>query len=88
MPLMAKRKIRETWREAVAARVQGNGEAERCLALYDATESAGASASEAAFRALEACGLLWEIAGPDDPGPPSRPVAEAQARDPHRVPNV
>lgn len=56
MPLIVKRKLHETWRDATADRCSNDAEA--CLAEFDATVAAGLSEAEAAFRALEARGLL------------------------------
>lgn len=88
MALIAKRKLRQTWREAVAARAVDEEIRARCLALFDGIVGQGGSEAEAAFRALAAQGLLWDLVGPTDPGPPTAPERAAEARDPHRVPNV
>lgn len=85
MTLIAKRKTTETWREAVANRADGNAD---CLAAFDACVANGGTEAEAAYRSLAACGLLWEIQGPDDPGPRSAAADAEQRRDPHQVPNV
>jgi hypothetical protein len=89
MALIAKRKMHQTWREAVMARaLTGAGEAgERCLAMFDRLVGAGAGEAQAAYRALAAYDLLW-AEGPSDPGPPSSPELAAQEGDPHRLPNV
>jgi hypothetical protein len=88
MALIAKRKIHQTWREAVAARASGIEAGARCLSLFDGIVAEGGSEAQAAYRALTAHDLLWEIEGPSDPGPPAPPERAAEARDPHRVPNV
>ncbi len=63
MPFVAKRKVAETWRDAVGRRA---GErAELCIARFDALVVEGRDEGEAAYRALEEQGLLW-IA--DEPG--------------------
>lgn len=59
---VAKRKLRETWRAAVAARSRGSGP--DCLAAYDALVGAGTPEAEAAYRALRAYGLLWSLHEP------------------------
>lgn len=82
MAYIAKRKIRETWREAVAVRAEGAG-APACLAQFDALIGEGCIEAEAAYRALAAHGLLWALAeagtAPATPAPPS---------DRHEVPEV
>lgn len=83
MSLIAKRKTTETWRDAVSARARAHP---RCLDAFDEMVRAGRSDAEAAYRALAEAGLLWEIQGPDDPGP--RPAATEPAGSPHQVPNV
>jgi hypothetical protein len=88
MALIAKRKIHQTWREAVVARAADEGARSRCLAVFDEIVGQGRSEAEAAFRALAAQSLLWDVVGPTDPGPPTPPERAAEARDPHRVPNV
>lgn len=76
MPLVAKRKIRQTWREAVAAR------AEALLPQFDAIHRESDDAGEAAYRVLAAAGLLWRV---DEPGrmasvATSRPEEDPSAR--------
>jgi hypothetical protein len=88
MALIAKRKLHQTWREAVAARASGTNAEADCLDAFDAILATGKTEAEAAFRALGAHGLLWNVQGPTDPGPATAPVRAAEARDPHRVPNV
>jgi len=88
MALIAKRKLHQTWREAVIARVAGTDAETDCLAALDAILAAGKTDAEAAFRALGGHNLLWDVQGPTDPGPATAPVRAAEARDPHRVPNV
>lgn len=63
MTLIAKRKLWESWREAVARRAGPDDPAP--LAGFDALVAAGASDVEAAYRSLAAAGLLWNA---DEPG--------------------
>lgn len=63
MPLVARRKLRQTWREAVAER--GGARAESLLARFEAMCGEGMEPGEAAYRVLEAEGLLWRV---DEPG--------------------
>jgi hypothetical protein len=88
MALIAKRKIHQTWREAVVARAADDEARTHCLAVFDGIVGQGRSEAEAAFRALAARNLLWDVVGPTDPGPPTPPERAAEARDPHRIPNV
>jgi hypothetical protein len=88
MALIAKRKLHQTWREAVAARASGTDAETDCLAAFEAILAAGKTEAEAAFRALGAHSLLWDVQGPTDPGPATAPARAAEALDPHRVPNV
>jgi hypothetical protein len=88
MALIAKRKLHQTWREAVAARASGTDADADCLTTFDAILAAGKTEAEAAFRALGAYSLLWDVQGPTDPGLATAPERAAEARDPHRVPNV
>lgn len=85
MALIAKRKTRESWRDAVAARAREAGEP-ACLVAFDALVNAGRRDAEAAYRALATHGLLWSLVGPEQPGPPSS--SGVAARNPHEVPEV
>jgi hypothetical protein len=57
MSLVAKRKVSESWREAVLRRDPSG----RSATDFDRRRRAGASEAEAAFRALAAAGLLWSL---------------------------
>lgn len=59
---IAKRRVAESWRDAVARR--GGGRRREVVAAFDLLVSAGRGEAEAAFRALEAEGLLWSPAEP------------------------
>ena len=83
MALIAKRKTTETWREALAARAKGDP---RCLGRFDEQVAAGMTEAEAAYRALAAFDLLWQVEGLEDPG--ARPSDVQLPRGPHEVPNV
>ena len=63
MPLIAKRKLDQTWRDAVEARA--GPESGACLEAFDAALAAGCRDAEAAFRSLASLGLLWRV---DEPG--------------------
>ena len=78
MPLVAKRKLRQTWREVVALR--GGAEADILLSRFDALRSRGLGEGEAAYRVLEAAGMLWVA---DEPGAARPTLAE-----PEEVPHV
>ena len=71
MPLVARRKLRQTWRDAVAARA--GEEASALLAHFDALCREGHDEGEAAYRALEAAGKLWLV---DEPGATAPTEAE------------
>ncbi len=65
MSAIIKRKLSETWRQAVAARI-----AERrpdqtpvALATFDAAVSGGEGEAEAAYATLSGLGLLWHVEG-------------------------
>jgi hypothetical protein len=63
MPLVAKRKVRQTWREAVIARA--GGQASDLVPRFDALVAGGLEAGAAAYRTLEGAGLLSRV---DEPG--------------------
>jgi hypothetical protein len=67
MPLVAKRKLTETWREAVARRGAERGRRQECLALFDSCVAAGAGEAEAAFETLRRWNCLFVVEGPEDP---------------------
>ncbi|TDR94957.1 hypothetical protein EV668_2249 [Enterovirga rhinocerotis] len=63
MPLVARRKVAETWRDAVGRRA--GLRAPSCLARFDALLGAGLDEGEAAYRVLAEEDLLWVV---DEPG--------------------
>lgn len=63
MPLVARRKLAQTWREAVAERA--GARAECLLPRFEAMCREGVEPGTAAYRVLEAEGLLWRV---DEPG--------------------
>lgn len=65
MPLVARRKLRQTWREAVVARAGAAGDA---VFRFDDLLRDGRDDGEAAYQALASAGLLWLV---DEPGTPS-----------------
>ncbi|MBV9077926.1 MAG: hypothetical protein JO048_10630 [Methylobacteriaceae bacterium] len=62
---VARRKLSDSWRDAVAARDPSGA----ALALFDARRLAGESEAEAAFHALEETGLLWPVEPIGGPAP-------------------
>lgn len=76
MSLIVRRKLHETWRDAVAARA--GARRDTCLARFDALLASGRSDAEAAYRTLEEAALLWRA---DEPGPlPGDPSPSPDAR--------
>jgi hypothetical protein len=59
--LIAKRRVAETWREAVAARSGADPTGSECLRRYDALRASGVADAEAAYLALAEAGLLWPL---------------------------
>jgi hypothetical protein len=82
-----KRKLRETWREAVAARLASAGPETLAdgLAAFDDAVARGGGEAEAAHATLSSHGLLWHVEGAGFTTA-GRPVAEAEGR--HSVPTV
>ncbi len=74
MALVAKRRMTETWTDALRRVAEPAGRAEDCLAAFSAARAAGAPEHEAAFRALESLGLLERVELPGDPA--ARPQSE------------
>ncbi len=72
----AKRKVGETWREAVASRGDALGKRSACLSAFDAHRVAGRKDFEAAFLALRDQQCLWLIEGPEDPFSATAPAQE------------
>ena len=72
MPLVAKRKLTETWREAVARRERERerGGAEAWLRVFDAHLAADKDEAEAAFLTLAEFDALSSV--PDGPAPGRR----------------
>jgi len=71
MPMVAKRKLTETWREAVARRGRELALEAECLRAFDESVAAGEPEAAAAFRALARFGAL--VATTEGPPPGSRP---------------
>ena len=69
MPMVARRGVRESWREAVARRA--GPDAAAVLVDYDRRIAAGDDEADAAYRVLEALDLLWRV---DEPGTETAPV--------------
>lgn len=76
VPLVAKRKVRQTWREAVALRA---GDPSSPLARFDSLCVEGSEEAEAAYRALEEAGLLWLADEPGAAAPTTAPHGEVPA---------
>ncbi len=64
---VARRKVGETWREAVERRGKVFGVKASCLHAFDGHVAAGRNDYEAAYLALEQQRCLWLIEGPKDP---------------------
>lgn len=77
MPRVAKRKIRETWREALADRA--GPDATEFLARFDRLRADGVEEAEAAYRILEAAGRLWVVDEPAAERPTVAPEDEVPA---------
>ena len=87
MSAIIKRKLRETWRDAVAARLASarpDSLAEG-LASFDAAVSGGEGEAEAAYATLAAHDLLWHV---DAPGFSTAAPTPADEQNPHSVPSV
>jgi hypothetical protein len=84
MSAIIKRKLRETWRDAVAARVADRRpeQTPMALATFDGAVSRGEGQAEAAFATLSALGLLWHVEGAGFTAPPSGEQGK------HSVPSV
>ena len=86
MALVAKRKVRQSWREAVAARLE-SASPERLaagLAAFDARLGKGAGDAEVAYAVLAEAGLLWEVDAPGFSATATQPDAASR----HTVPAV
>ncbi|WP_372422944.1 hypothetical protein [Salinarimonas chemoclinalis] len=73
MARVARKRMTQTWREAVAA--QAGPDAAAVLAAFDSALALGTAEHVAAYEALAAHGRLDEV---DLPGDPSRSLAEAE----------
>lgn len=73
---VARRKVGETWREAVASRGDALGLRTDCLSAFDAHLAAGKKDFEAAFLALQDQQCLWLIQGPEHPFSAAAPAQE------------
>ena len=65
MPLVARRKLSETWREAVARRARELAVEADCLRSFDEFLTGGLPEAEAAYRALSRHKALFSV--PDGP---------------------
>jgi hypothetical protein len=70
MPLVAKRKLSETWRDAVASRARELARSEDWLSVFEAHLRDGADEVEAAYKTLAQFGGLFFV--PDGPSPGRR----------------
>jgi hypothetical protein len=68
MPLVVKRKINQTWRDAVASGARKCGVEQGCLRAYDAHVDEGMHEAEAAYRALADFDALFVVADAPVPG--------------------
>ena len=84
---IVKRKLRETWRMAVGARLGEADPARRKagLAAFDQAVAGGQGEAEAAWAVLSEHGLLWHV---DAPGFSAASPQPAAAENPHEVPRV
>jgi hypothetical protein len=67
MALVAKRKLTETWREAIARRGREFGREQDCLKPFDALVAGGMRDVEAAYQVLKQHGFLSPVDEPQDP---------------------
>jgi hypothetical protein len=81
-----KRKLHETWREAVAARLASVAPAQLAegLAAFDALVTQGMGDAEATHATLSTYGLLWQVQGAGFTI--AAPAADAEGR--HSLPTV
>ena len=86
MALVAKRKVRQSWRDAVAARLEEASPERRRMAMaaFDRRAGEGADEAELAYAVLAEAGLLWEVDAPGFSATPYPPEAEPR----HAVPSV
>jgi hypothetical protein len=70
MALVAKRRLTETWREALAR--LGGVRAAALLVAFEAGQARGLEEHAAAYRALEGAGLLERVVLPGDPADRAR----------------
>ena len=59
MALIVKRKLNQTWRDAVARRIGES--AGSALLAFDEAVSAGQTEAEAAYRVVAEAGRLWHV---------------------------
>ncbi len=67
MALVAKRKVTQTWRDAVAGRAAAFGVEAACIAAFDSAVADGEAEHAAAFAALRTWNCLFEVSLPGDP---------------------
>ena len=65
--LVAKRKVNESWRDALRRRARLIGRERMCLELFDRELAEGKREFEAAYVALRECNGLWTVDGPERP---------------------
>ena len=70
MPLVVKRKLSETWRDAVARRGSEFGLEQECVPAFEAQLEDGKHEAEAAYLALASFDCLFVV--PDGPVPGRR----------------
>lgn len=85
---IAKRRMDQTWRQAVEARLRSAAPSgtEEYLSAFDVLVRSGAGDAEAAYRTLARAGLLWRVEGAGFTASP-RP-GEGSSGNPHEVPTV
>ena len=71
MPLIAKRKLSESWREAVASRAREFRAEEEWVRIFDAHLAAGKHDAEAAYLTLAHFSALFPVADGPSRGRPA-----------------
>ena len=76
MARVAKRKVDESWADAVARLAASKGMTAVCVAAFDTRVSAGCKEYEAAYLALRDFDCLHRV---DLPGDPQQPLNDAES---------
>jgi hypothetical protein len=72
---IVKRKLRQSWRDAVEARIGASAprRVEEGVSRFDAAVARGTGEAEAAYATLASLGLLWEVEAPGFTRPAESP---------------